>query len=267
MTKLNIIKVKPVTNGQRHQVNLLQSSLLQNPKVIKNLTEKKNASYGRGSTLGRITSWHKQRGKKRLYRKLRYTNSTTHDIVIGICYDPNRNSLVSLNFDLLNKKFFYSLCSNGLYPGSLTQTIQTRSLLRAGFRTKLKNLPSGTILHNLGDQKGIYAKAAGTQVILINADENNVKVKLPSGKIVDLSSEYYGTVGMVSNSTYYLKCLGKAGRNRNKGRRPIVRGIAMNPVDHPHGGRTNGGRPSVTPWGLPTKCKFKLKRRPKKINK
>ena len=168
---------------------------------------------------------------------------------------------------MAKKNFFYNLCSNGLYPGALTQTIQTRSLLRAGFRTKLKNLPSGTIIHNLGDEKGIYAKAAGTQVILINADGKQIKVKLPSGKIVDIPSDYYGTVGKVSNSSYYLKSLGKAGRNRNKGRRPVVRGIAMNPVDHPHGGRTNGGRPSVTPWGLPTKCGFKLKRRSKKFRK
>ena len=261
------MKLKPVTNGQRHQINLVNSVLLQNPKVIKNLTEKKDAAYGRGRTLGRITSWHKQRGKKRLYRNLRYTNKNTRGIVIGVCYDPNRSALVSLNFDLTRRFFYYSLCSNGVYPGALTQTIQTPSLLKSGFRTKLKNLPSGTIINNVGNEKGIYAKAAGTQVVLINADGEKIKVKLPSGKIVELSPSFYGTVGKVSNSGHYLKYLGKAGRSRNKGRRPIVRGIAMNPVDHPHGGRTNGGRPSVTPWGLPTKCKFKLKRRSKKFRK
>lgn len=258
MTRLTTIKPKAITNGLRHQINLVNSVLIKNPRIIKNLTEKKIASYGRN---GKICSWHRQRGKKRLYRPLKYTNKDFQSIVLGICYDPNRSSLISLNFDLANNKFFSSLCPENLYPGALTQTIQTPSLLKSGFRTKLQNLPSGTLIHNVGNKKGVYAKSAGTQVVVINSDEKVAKVRLPSGKIIDLPPNFYGTIGKVSNGSHYLTVLGKAGKNRNKGKRPIVRGIAMNPVDHPHGGRTNGGRPSVSPWGLPTKCKFKLKRR------
>ena len=131
--------------------------------------------------------------------------------------------------------------------------------------TKLKNIPTGSLIHSLTNSfnldKVCFARAAGTFCQIIQRSVNIIKVRLPSGKIIELSPEVYATVGVLSNAQHNLVYLGKAGRNRLKGRRPIVRGVAMNPVDHPHGGRTNGGRPSVTPWGIPTKGKPTVKKK------
>jgi large subunit ribosomal protein L2 len=136
--------------------------------------------------------------------------------------------------------------------------------IKLGYRTQLQNIPTGSIIHNIGHEfssSTMYVKSAGTFGQLIQSDLKSSRIKLPSNKIIKVSVNSYASLGSVSNEKQNLICLGKAGRNRNLGRRPIVRGIAMNPVDHPHGGRTNGGRPSVTPWGLPTKGKFYLKKR------
>jgi len=104
----------------------------------------------------------------------------------------------------------------------------------------------------------------GQQVLfcqILQKSFTSIKVRLPSSKIIEVSPNTYGTVGILSNLQHNLVYLGKAGRNRLKGKRPTVRGVAMNPVDHPHGGRTNGGRPSVTPWGIPTKGKPTVKKK------
>jgi large subunit ribosomal protein L2 len=122
----------------------------------------------------------------------------------------------------------------------------------------LQNIPAGSIIHSLSFNKklnSIYIKSAGTFGQLIQKNNFFCKIKLPSSKIIEVSNSAFATIGIVSNSQHSNVVLGKAGRNRNKGIRPSVRGIAMNPVDHPHGGRTNGGRPSVTPWGKPTRGK------------
>ena len=106
---------------------------------------------------------------------------------------------------------------------------------------------------------GLFGRAAGTSCRIIQKGDGIVKLKLPSGKLVDVSSNFFATLGSVGNSEHRFVVPGKAGYSRLRGRRSIVRGIAMNPVDHPHGGRTNGGRPSVTPWGKPTKGKPTVK--------
>jgi len=124
----------------------------------------------------------------------------------------------------------------------------------------------GTIINNISFgayTKSKFVRSAGTYAQLIQINKKVAKIKLSSNKIITIPSNSYATIGMVSNEKHNLICLGKAGRKRNLNRRPIVRGIAMNPVDHPHGGRTNGGKPSVTPWGLPTKSKFYLKKKKK----
>lgn len=263
-----IIKTKPTSNSLRHQIKLSKNLLAKNNRIVKYLLLKKESCYGRSSMFGRITSWHKQRGVKRLYRRMDSINESKDSIVVGVFYDPNRSGLVSLNFDFKSKKFSFNLSASDLVTGSLVKvnSKSSSSELKLGSRTKLKNIPTGTIVHNVGKEfnsSSSYIKSAGTFGLLIQVDKSFVRIKLPSGEILKENVNSYASLGSVSNEKYNLICLAKAGRNRNLGRRPIVRGIAMNPVDHPHGGRTNGGCPSKTPWGLPTKCKFRLKRKKK----
>lgn len=137
--------------------------------------------------------------------------------------------------------------------------------LKVGYQTNLSLIPAGSIISQISNKsltKVNFIRSAGTYGQVIQVTPNTCKIKLPSNKIIQLPTSNFATVGSVWNEGHNLTVKGKAGRNFNLGRRPVVRGIAMNPVDHPHGGRTNGGIPSVTPWGLPTKSKFYL--RPKK---
>ncbi len=264
---MKLIKLKPTTNGSRHQIKIDKSLLLKNNRLFKDTLVNLNSSNGRSSTTGHITSWHKGGGKKKLYRALNLQNDSKNAVVIGISYDPNRSAFISTNFDLEKHNFFNAIATNQNFPGSLLQSNSSLKELKLGFRTELNNIPMGTIVNNISKgAKGSsqYARAAGTSAQLIQLDKKYAKLKLPSNKIIKVSVNSYANIGVVSNEKHNLVCLGKAGRNRNLNRRPIVRGIAMNPVDHPHGGRTNGGRPSVTPWGLPTKSKFYLKKRKRK---
>ena len=264
---MKLIKLKPTTNGSRHQIKIDKSLLIKNSRLFKDTIVNVKSSNGRSSTTGHITSWHKGSGKKQLYRKVDLENESKNSLVIGISYDPNRSAFVSTNFDLERKNFFNTIATNQNFPGSLLQSNSFLRELKLGFRTQLNNIPMGTIVNNISDGlngHSQYARAAGTSAQLIQLDKKYAKLKLPSNKILKVSVNSYASIGVVSNEKHNLICLGKAGRNRNLNRRPIVRGIAMNPVDHPHGGRTNGGRPSVTPWGLPTKSKFYLKKRNRK---
>lgn len=266
---MKIIKLKPTSNSLRHHVKLSKFFLIKNNKIVKNIFTKKVSRCGKKKHAGVITAWHKQKGAKKLYINLGFSSLSNNSIVIGVMHDPNRTGLVSLNFDLKNKTFFSSLCTSGIYPGFLIKSDLNIVELKLGFRTKLKTIPTGSMIHSIGKSSkissSVYARAAGAFGQLIQIDKKYAKIKLPSNKFLIESVNSYASLGSVSNKKHNLICLGKAGRSRKLGRRPIVRGIAMNPVDHPHGGRTNGGRPSVTPWGLPTKCKFYLKKKYVKV--
>ena len=182
-------------------------------------------------------------------------------------YDPNRTSFSSVVFNLISKKFSNLNSTSGLRPGSLIQIKKKLGTFKLGYRMRLKNMPTGSLINNVGDgfsNSTSYIKSAGSVGQLIETTAKVCKIRLPSGSLIEVPSKKYASLGTVSNKKNRLVRKGKAGRNRNLGRRPVVRGIAMNPVDHPHGGRSNGGRPSVTPWGLPTKSGFYLKRRSKK---
>ena len=171
-------------------------------------------------------------------------------------YDPFRSSFISLNFNLTDNTFFRSIATNGVGPGSLQVCDEKNVELKLGNRTSIKEIPTGSILHSLSLEGYVkYARSAGLFFQVVQKNQTLCKVRLPSGRIKNVSDNCFGTMGVVSNSQHALIFLGKAGRNRLLGTRPTVRGVAMNPVDHPHGGRTNGGRPSVTPWGIPTKGK------------
>jgi len=255
---MQLKKKNPVTNGTRHQVNLQKNLLSKTNKLSKVSILGTKFNAGRSSNTGRITVWHKGGRVKRLYRVLNFFNKDFNSIVLSNMYDPNRSSFISLNFDLKNFNFFRTLSTELVYPGSLISCSSEKNDLKLGNRTKLKNIPTGSIVHSLscGENKQVlFARSAGTYCQIIQKDLNSCKIRLPSGLVFSVSNESFSTLGVISNSQHNLTCTGKAGRNRLKGIRPTVRGIAMNPVDHPHGGRTNGGRPSVTPWGIPTKGK------------
>lgn len=133
-----------------------------------------------------------------------------------------------------------------------------------GYRIPINNIPTGSLFHslNLSNTNSIQiAKSAGSYCQLLQKNFKTCKIKIPSGKCIEILNKFsFGTLGIISNSIYRTIRLGKAGINRLKGRRPTVRGIAMNPVDHPHGGRTNGGIHWKTPWGIPTKGKLTVKK-------
>lgn len=255
---------KSTSNSIRHKISLKKNDLSKNNKLVKFLSIKRKQFAGRSKYNGQITCWHKGGSKKKLYRKLYSLNQTKNSIVININYDPYRKSFISLNFDLDLKSFFYSISNNLIYSGSLIKSSKNINELKLGFRTSLNSIPTGSIISNLSVKtykSAQYIKSAGTYGQIIQKDKNFAKIKLPSKKIIDISTNSFANIGIISNLKNNQIIIGNAGTNRNLGIRPTVRGIAMNPIDHPHGGRTNGGRPSVTPWGLPTKGKFKLKKK------
>jgi len=261
---MNLIKLKSITNGTRHQLNIQKNLLSKKTSMLKSIRKGLKNQSGRSCINGRITVRHKGGGCKKIYRKISFEDLTFLAIVTAIEYDPYRSSFISLNFDFINKKFFYSLSTDSVTVGSLISSSQNFSELRLGFRTLLKNIPTGTVINCLSlqnDRKIKYIRSAGTFGQLIQKNILNCHVKLPSNKIIVVPSSSYATIGVISNLKNNLVVIGKAGRNRLIGKRPSVRGIAMNPVDHPHGGRTNGGRPSVTPWGIPTKGKPTVKKK------
>lgn len=263
---MKLVKLKPTTNGTRHQLNIKKNLLSKSSRLLKKDSIGKKNQSGRSSITGRITVRHKGGGCKNIYRKINFKNTFYFGIVVAVYYDPNRSSFISLNYNFMTKYFFYSLATNSVYTGSLVLCDEKDVELRLGYRTVLKNIPTGSIIHSLSLNKkssSNYIRSAGTFGQLIQKNINFCKIKLPSNIIIKVPSLAFATIGVVSNLQHNLVVIGKAGRNRKKGKRPSVRGIAMNPVDHPHGGRTNGGMPSVTPWGIPTKGKPTVKKKKK----
>lgn len=261
---MKLLKAKPTNNSLRHTLKLSKSLLFKKTGFLKKLNLKKNVSFGRSKPLGKISAWHRQLGAKKLYTPLTINTNNTKSIVIGIKHSANSSNCIALQFDLISRKFFYSNGISKITSGSLIQTKKNLLDLKLGCRTNLIKIPAGSIINNLSLPfltKTTYIKAAGTFGQLLQITQKKARIKLPSKKIITITSESFATLGINSNEKYNLTNLGKAGRNRNLGKRPTVRGIAMNPVDHPHGGRTNGGKPSVTPWGLPTKNKYHRKRK------
>jgi large subunit ribosomal protein L2 len=244
------------TNGTRHQLVLTKNLLIKYNSLIKSQAKGIKNQSGRSSLNGRISISHKGGGLKNLYRKINFSDMSVYSIVLGVQYDPNRSSFISINFNFIKKNFFYNLCTEKVFCGSLFICSSNQSDFKLGFRCLLKNIPTGSIVHSLtlgSDSNTKLIRSAGTFGQLLQKDSNFCKIRLPSGLIVTCPTSHFATIGKISNVFNSKVVLGKAGKNRKKGIRPSVRGVAMNPVDHPHGGRTNGGRPSVTPWGLPTK--------------
>jgi len=244
-------KLKSITPGFRHQLRSEKNLLYKKP-LVKALITRQKRKGGRNNQ-GVICIRHRGGGSRKLLRKINWFKNDLKGIVAGIEYDPQRTGLIARIFDLQTKTFDYILAPKYLVPGSLIQMGTNVLDIRIGNKLPLANIPAGSIISSVGKNKAIYARSAGTSCQLLQKGAVISKIRIPSGEIKYVKSNIFATIGMISNDTHNLQVLGKAGVNRLKGLRPKVRGVAMNPVDHPHGG--GGGKPSVTPWGKPTKGK------------
>ena len=252
-------KYNPTTQSQR-QLVLVDRSHLWKGKPVKALTEGLSKTGGRNNQ-GRISMWHRGGGHKRSYRMVDFKRGKrgVPAIVERLEYDPNRTAFIAL-IKYEDGELSYILAPQRLAPGDTVIADETADV-KPGNAMPLASMPIGTIVHNVEmkpGKGGQIARAAGTYVQLVGRDAGYAILKLKSGETRMLSAECMATVGAVSNPDNSNVSFGKAGRMRWKGRKPVVRGVAMNPVDHPHGGgegRTSGGRHPVTPWGKSTKGK------------
>jgi|TARA_B100000676_G_scaffold273310_1_gene291895 large subunit ribosomal protein L2 len=260
---------KPNTPSTR-QLVIVERSGLHKGKPVKSLTQGLTKKAGRNSN-GRITARRRGGGHKRLYRlvDLRRRKFDMPATVERIEYDPNRTAFIAL-IKYNDGEQSYILAPQRLAAGDEVISTQGRADVKPGNSMPMSNIPIGTIIHNVemkAGKGGQIARSAGNYVQLVGRDGGYAQLKLNSGELRMVRAECMATIGAVSNPDQANIKLGKAGRKRWLGKRPAVRGVAMNPVDHPHGGgegRTSGGRHPVTPWGKPTKGK--RTRRPKKAS-
>lgn len=260
-----LFKFKSITNGIRHQIKIKKELLCKTNRILKSSLKGFKSFSGRSSSTGKITVYHRGSGNKKLYRKLSYTKNFLA-IVVSILYDPNRSSFLSFNYNIITGFFFLTPHIECVTPGSCILSYENSAELKLGYRLSLAYLPLGAVLSLVSyskDGNASFIKSAGVYGQLTQKGVASCKIKLPSGCLQSVPLVGYGTLGVISNFFHNKRVIGKAGKARLMGRRPVVRGVAMNPVDHPHGGRTNGGRPSVTPWGKPTKGMKTVKKKNK----
>ena len=247
---------KPTTPSQRHLV-IVNRSGLHSGKPVKTLVEGQHSSGGRNN-LGRITSRFRGGGHKQAYRVIDFKRLLREEpaTVERIEYDPNRTAFIAL-VKYKDGELTYILAPQRLAAGdSIVAGEQVD--IKPGNAMPLSNMPVGTIVHNVElkvGKGGQIARSAGTYAQIVGRDGEYVILRLNSAEQRLVHGRCLATVGAVSNPDNMNTTIGKAGRQRWKGRMPHNRGISMNPVDHPHGGRTNGGGHWVTPWGFPTKGK------------
>ena len=256
---MTVKKLKPTTPGQRGTV-LVDKSFLWKGNSAKSLTVKYNSTGGRNNQ-GRITSRRMGGGAKRKYRIIDFKRNK-FDIegeVIRNEYDPNRSAFISL-IKYTDGEFRYIIAPQKLTIGKKVISSNAADIL-VGNCLPLKNIPAGTNIHNIELKPGAggqLARSAGTSAQIVSKEEVFVQIKQSSGEIRLINKNCLATIGVISNPDNKNIKLGKAGRKRYLGFRPKVRGVVMNPVDHPHGGgegRTSGGRHPSTPWGKSTKGK------------
>jgi large subunit ribosomal protein L2 len=249
----------PVTPSQR-QLVIVNRAGLHRGAPLKTLTEGKSSSGGRNSN-GRITVRFRGGGHKKAYRVIDFKRRKVDApaTVERIEYDPNRTAFIAL-IKYQDGEQSYILAPQRLSAGD-TVVAGEHVDVKPGNAMPLANIPIGTIVHNIElkiGKGGQIARSAGTYAQIVGRDGDYVIVRLNSGEQRLVNGRCMGTIGAVSNPDNMNTSIGKAGRKRWLGRRPHNRGVAMNPIDHPHGGgegRTSGGRHPVTPWGFPTKGK------------
>ncbi len=250
---------KPTTPGQRGLV-LIDRSGLWKGRPVKTLVQGLGQKGGRNNA-GRITMRRRGGGAKRLYRVVdfRRRKFDVPGCIERIEYDPNRTAFIAL-VRYEDGELAYILAPQRLAVGDHVVSSDSADI-KPGNAMPFSGMPIGTIVHNVElkpGRGGQIARAAGAYVQFVGRGNGYAQIRLSSGELRMVRQECMATVGAVSNPDNANQNLGKAGRNRHLGRRPSVRGVVMNPVDHPHGGgegRTSGGRHPVTPWGVPTKGK------------
>jgi large subunit ribosomal protein L2 len=254
---IEIKKAKPTSPGRRHVVSV-KNTELHSGKPFKGLVEAKSKKAGRNNT-GRITVRHHGGGHKQHYRIVDFKRNKDDIIakVERIEYDPNRSANIALVLYADGERR-YVIAPKGLKK-DMSIVSGEKVDVAVGNCMPLRNIPLGTVIHNIEmkPKKGAQMiRSAGTFAQLVGKDNAYAIIRLKSGEMRRVLLDCRAVIGVVSNSEHNLKSLGKAGAKRWRGVRPTVRGVAMNPVDHPHGGgegRTSGGRHPVSPWGMPTK--------------
>jgi large subunit ribosomal protein L2 len=249
-------KTKPTSPGRRFGTYQIREELTADGPN-KKLTKGKNSTGGR-NVHGRVTSRHRGGGAKRRYREIDFKRRKdgVPAKVATIEYDPNRTTYIALlNYADGHKS--YILAPQGLRPGATVESGE-RADIQPGNALPLRGIPTGTIVHNVeltAGQGGRMGRAAGSAIQVVAKEGPMVTLRLPSSEMRLVRGECRATIGSLSNAEHQNITVGKAGRSRHKGKRPQTRGVAMNPVDHPHGGgeahKTPGGHPR-TPWGKPT---------------
>src|SRR5690554_3737321 len=252
-----VVKQKPTSPGRRHVVKVVGQDLYKG-KPYAPLLEKNSKNGGRNNN-GRITVRHIGGGHKHHYRLVDFKRNKDGipATVERIEYDPNRSANIALVLYADGERR-YILAPKGLTAGDKVVS-GSDAPIKAGNTLPLRNIPVGAVIHAIEMKPGKgaqLARSAGASVQLLAREGMYVTVRLRSGEVRKILADCRATIGEVANAEHMLKQLGKAGATRWRGVRPTVRGVAMNPVDHPHGGgegRTSGGRHPVTPWGVPTK--------------
>ncbi len=252
-----IVKSKPTSPGKRFVVKVVGQDLHKGAPHAP-LLEKKSKSGGRNND-GRITTRHIGGGHKQHYRTIDFKRNkdSVPGVVERLEYDPNRTAHIAL-IKYLDGERRYIIAPKGLKAGD-TVISGTDAPISTGNCLPMRVIPLGTLVHCIEMKPGKgaqIARSAGASAQLLAREGQHVTLRLRSGEMRKVPAECRAVVGEVSNSEHSLRSLGKAGAKRWRGVRPTVRGVAMNPVDHPHGGgegRTSGGRHPVSPWGTPTK--------------
>ena len=269
---------RPTSPAIRFRTTLINDDLSRE-RPLKRRTEPRQRISGRDNK-GHLQVRHRGGGHKKLYRVIDFRRDKRNipAKVAALEYDPNRSARIAL-LSYADGEKRYILAPNGLTVGATVLAGEGADIL-VGNALPLKNIPLGTMVHNIELKKGKggqMARAAGVAAQLLAKESGYAQLKMPSGETRMVHLDCYATVGQVGNLDHENISVGKAGRTRWLGRRPTVRGGAMNPIDHPHGGgegKTSGGRNPVSPWGLPTKGfktrnnkrtqRFIMKRRDKK---
>ena len=254
--KASIVKNKPTSPGQRFKVQVKQEVFKGRPE--KTLTKSKNRISGRNNS-GRITTRHKGGGHKRLYRVIDFKRSKfdIEAIVKRIEYDPNRSANIAL-VEYKDGELSYIIAPKGIKEKNKIIS-SSQAAIKPGNSLPLSEIPQGTEVHCIEMKPGKGAqliRSAGTTARIVAKEGRYATLRLSSGEMRKILLTCRASIGVISNEQHNLRSLGKAGAKRWRGVRPTVRGVAMNPVDHPHGGgegKTSGGRNPVTPWGMPTK--------------
>ncbi len=263
------MKVYKPTTPSRRGMTGIDFSLLTKKRAQKSLVKYVRRSVGRSKATGRITVRHKGGGVKKLYRIIEFsqTKMDAPAIVIALEYDPNRTGFIAL-IEYADKVRQYIIAPQGLKVGD-SVLFSENAPSKSGNRLKLKNISVGTNVYNIElepGRGGILVRSAGNSAQVLAHENGFCNLKMPSSEVRRIKDECFATIGAVSNPENRFYRVGKAGKSRLKGRRPHVRGSAMNPVDHPHGGGEGrqpiGLKHPKTPWGLPAlgvKTRYKKK--------